>query len=414
MLPCRLKTTLIIFALIAPTHTVALEVEARLKWFTTVSMLPSHDIQRQVRGTPAYDNSADVRVMARQNIGPVKLLVDHSSVWLRGDGIVLGNGGDAAVEQTVRGDGRRRWDWTWNLDRGVRHQAFHRLDRFALQWQPGNWGITVGREAVSWGSGMVFQPMDLFSPFSPTVVDRDYKAGDDMVMVNRLLKNGHDLQFLHIARSDVSGELSSGASSSALKWHGYAGVAEFEAAVGQHYDELVYAASLRLPLGQALARADVVASRDVHGDWVYSGILNADVTVVIDERTAYLFAEYFHNGWGVDELPVKSTLLSVDLQERLQRGEVFNVMRDYLAVGYNYEWHPLLNQSATLISNLHDGSALLQLGISYVPGDSQSIQLGWVEPLGRRGDEFGGIPFMGNSTTTGSASRVYLRWVYYL
>ena len=88
-------------------------------------------------------------------------------------------------------------------------------------------------------------------------------------------------------------------------------------------------------------------------------------------------------------------------------------MRNYVAVGMTYEWHPLITQATTLITNLHDSSSLLQIGVSYVPGDQQSIQLGWVEPLGRRGEEFGGIPVFGDEVTTGSASRAYLRWVYY-
>jgi hypothetical protein len=413
-LPKSLKFTFAVVCFMVALEGHPLEVEARLKWFSTASMLPGHDVQRQGHRTPAYDHSADVRVMARQNFGPVRLIVDHSSIWLRGDGVSFGSGGDATLDQTVRSDQNRRWDWTWNIDNGKRHQAFHRFDRFALQWQSSNWNVTVGRDAVSWGSGMVFQPMDLFSPFSPTVVDRDYKAGDDMLLVSRLLKNGHDLQFLHIARRDDDGDVGQRSSSSALKWHGYAGVIELEAAGGLHYDEPVYAVSARVPLGPALARADLVASRDSRGKWVYSGVLNADVSMVVGDRNAYLFAEYFHNGWGVDELPSSTVFLPLDLQQRLLRGEVFNVMKDYVSVGANYEWHPLVSQNVTLISNLHDSSSLLQIGLSYSPGDNQTVQLGWIEPLGRAGDEFGGIPLQGAGTTTGGASRVYLRWVYYL
>ena len=36
---------------------------------------------------------------------------------------------------------------------------------------------------MSWGNGLVFQPMDLFNPFTPTAVDRDYKPGNDLLLV---------------------------------------------------------------------------------------------------------------------------------------------------------------------------------------------------------------------------------------
>ncbi|MEM9620603.1 MAG: hypothetical protein AAF993_03075, partial [Pseudomonadota bacterium] len=274
--------------------------------------------------------------------------------------------------------------------------------------------FTLGRQAVSWGSGIVFQPMDLFSPFSPTVVDRDYKAGDDLLLIDRLLANGQDLQFLHVVRRDLDNQVSSAVASTAVKWHGYFGSVEFELVGARHYDEPVFGVSLRAPIGTALMRTDIVASRNLAGDWRVSGILNADVTFALGERNAYVYAEYFHNGWGVGEL-TSAAELPTELQERLLRGELFNLMRNYLAVGGNYEWHPLLNQNVTLIGNLHDASVLLQMQLSYQPGDNQSIDLGWIEPLGRAGDEFGGVRVLPDAgVTAAGASRAYLRWVYYL
>ena len=396
------------------TSLAALEAEARFKWFSTGGLLPSHDLQRQRKGTPAYDHSADLRIMVRHNAGELSFSLDQATTWLYGDGLAFNNGPDTAVDQTVREDSRRRWDWTWVLEQGPRKRTLSRIDRFAMQWTPGDWSITLGRQAVSWGSGMVFQPMDLFSPFSPTVVDRDYKAGDDVVLVDRLLNNGHDLQLLHVVRRDADGEVSGDVSSSALKWHGYFSSVEFEAVAARHYDEPVYAATLRMPLGTALLRTDVVATRDLAGDWIYSGIVNADVSFVVDGRNAYAFLEFFHNGWGVDELPQSALTLPRDLTERVARGELFNLMKDYSAVGFTYEWHPLITQATTLITNLHDSSSLVQAGITYVPGDHQSVQFGWIEPLGRAGDEFGGVPLFGDRTTSGGGSRFYLRWVYYL
>ena len=73
----------------------------------------------------------------------------------------------------------------------------------------------MGRQAVSWGNGMVFQPLGLFSPFAPTTVDRDYKAGDDLLLVERLFANGSDLQLLLVGRRDADGALSGSASSAA-------------------------------------------------------------------------------------------------------------------------------------------------------------------------------------------------------
>ena len=373
---------------------------------------------------PAVDNSADLRLMFRQDVGPVRLLLDHTTLMQNGDAIALGRDPSSAVDQTVTDDARRLMDLTWEISDGDNHRALHRIDRLAMQWQPGNWSLTVGRQAVSWGSGIVFQPLDLFSPFSPTVVDRDYKAGDDLVLIDRLLPNGHDLQLLHVVRRDEDSDVTGEVASSALKWHGYAGPAEFEVVAAEHYDESVLGLSLRLPLGQALLRSDVVATRaeDMFGqeEWRVSGIINADLSFMVGNRNAYAFAEYFYNDWGVDDLPPNLLQLPPELVERLQRGEIFNLMRHYVAAGGNIEWHPLVNHQLTFIGNMHDGSWLMQMQVDYNPSDHQSIQFGWIQPLGTPGDEFGGVPVFTNPAvpsevlTTGGASRVYLRWVYFM
>ena len=389
----------------------------RLKWFTTASALPEHDVQRQVDNTPSYDHTFDLRTMVSHDVGELRFILDHSVVLLSGDATAIGRDPNSAVDQTVTSDAKRWVDLTWNIEDGKRHQSFHRLDRAAVQWRPGDWSVTLGRQAVSWGSGIVFQPMDLFSPFSPTVVDRDYKSGEDILLVDRLLKNGHDLQLLHVVRRDDEGHVSNRVSSTGFKWHGYAGNIEFEGIVGRHYDEQVIGLSLRLPVGQALLRADVIATEhetlSSRGQWRVSGIVNADMTFMVGERNGYAFAEYFYNDWGVGDLPNNILELPLALQERLARGELFNLMRDYIAIGGSIEWHPLIRQTLTIISNLHDGSSLLQMEVGFDPNDHQALQFGWIEPLGRAGDEFGGVPIVGDALTSGGASRVYLRWAYF-
>lgn len=390
------------------------DFDVRIKAFSSLGLLPDHDAQRALQGSPVSDSSLDMRMMLKQRIGPVDLIAHHSAVVLHGDRVALNLGTNASLDQTVVDDRRRRWRWSWDIEDGPRHQSFHRLDRLALEWQVGNWGFTAGRQAVSWGGGIVFQPMDLFSPFSPTVVDRDYKAGDDLILIDRLLSNGHDLQFLHVARTDEFSDVTQEVASTALKWHGYWGALEFELLVAEHYDRRIYGAALRLPVGPALIRTDIVASENQVGDMVYSGMLNADLSFPLIGRNAYAFAEYFHNGWGVTQLPDDIQQLPLELSDRLGRGELFNLMKNYVALGLTYEWHPLITQTTTVISNLHDNSSLLQIAVSYSPSDNQSMQLGWLEPLGRAGDEFGGVPVWGNSLTSGGGSNAYFRWVYYL
>ncbi len=90
------------------------------------------------------------------------------------------------------------------------------------------------------------------------------------------------------------------------------------------------------------------------------------------------------------------------------------MMRDYAAVGLAIAWHPLVSQSFAVLFNLNDSSSLLQTSVTYDPGDRQRMQLGLVKPLGRAGDEFGGVPLGGAAMTSGAGARLFLRWQYYL
>ncbi len=169
----------------------------------------------------------------------------------------------------------------------------------------------------------------------------------------------------------------------------------------------------RLPLGGAMLRSDIVATQLDEGDIEISGIVNLDYSFVVGDDLVYVFAEYYRNGFGVSKLPTSIAMLPRPLQSRLVRGEVFNMMRDYGALGIAVPWHPLVNQSLTFLLNLHDSSSLVQTSVSYEPGDHQRLQLGFVKPLGRAGDEFGGVSLLGTDLISGGGARVFFRWLYY-
>ncbi|MDH3641217.1 MAG: hypothetical protein OES38_03930 [Gammaproteobacteria bacterium] len=395
----------------------ALEFDARAKLFGTGAALPSHNLQRQLAGTPAYDYTADLRLMLVEERAEFTFKLDHSLILNGGDSFAFLTSPGATLDQSPTDDDLRLMDLTWEIDSGSRHQLVHRLDRLAMQYRGGTWGLTIGRDAVSWGNGLVFQPMDLFNPFAPTTVDRDYKAGDDLVIVDKLFSDGSDLQLLGILRRDFDGDASDDVASAAAKWHAFVGAGEFELFAGKHYRDHVFGGSLRVPLGGALVRADLVATHlrgelD-DGGWRVSGVLNVDTSFAMAGRTAYVFAEYYHNDFGVTELPDSFVELPAELVLRLARGEVFNLMQDYLALGGTYEWHALWNQSLTLITNLGDASGLLQTQLSYTPSDHSTVQAGVLVPIGSAGDEFGGVPVFGEAVTSGGALQGYLRWVYY-
>ena len=390
---------------------------ARMKWYTSARSLPPGDALRtQTAESSLLDHNADVRLMWRPQFGAVKLHVDHATVWLRSD--AAGRSPGLTFDQTATGDDRRLMDLTWgakapNAD-GV--QRLHRLDRFAAEYRTARWGVTLGRQALSWGGGMAFQPMDLFNPFSPTTVDQDYKAGDDMLLVERLFDDGAELQMLAVVRRefdpDARGDVAWDASSVAAKYALVLEGGEVEVMAARHYGEEVLGTGLRVPIGGALLRSDLVLTQ-VDGRARLSGLVNADYTFGIAGSPVHVFGEYFHNGFGVNELPEDLSQLPAPLLERIaNRGELFNLMRNYVAVGTSFRWHFLLNQTLTVLANLHDLSYVAQTALNYDASNASRLQVGLAMPVGSAGDEFGTLA-VGDDLTVGGGEQGFLRFVHY-
>ena len=391
---------------------------ARMKWYTSGRSLPAGDALREQTGeSNPMAHNADLRLMWRPRIGAIKLYVDHSTVWLRSE--AAGRSPGLTFDQTPTGDAQRLMDLTWG-ERAADEdgmQRLHRLDRFAAEYEGKRFRVSIGRQALSWGGGMVFQPMDLFNPFSPTTVDQDYKAGDDMLLIERLFSDGSDLQVLAVARREPAqgasrGDVAEGASSIAAKYAMVFNDSELELMAARHYGEQVVGAGLRIPLGGALLRSDLVWTRADEGVHL-SALVNADYTFGVAGSPVHVFAEYFHNGSGVNELPADLADLPTALLERVAvRGELFNLMQNYLAAGTSFRWHFLLNQTLAVLANLHDSSYVAQTALNYDASNASRLQVGFAVPIGSAGDEFGTLA-VGDDVTVGGGEQGFVRFVRY-
>ena len=71
---------------------------------------------------------------------------------------------------TPLNDDRRLMDLTDTVVDRDSYFLVQRLDRLYLAWTP-QWGsVKVGRQAITWGNGFIFNPFDLFNPFPPNPV----------------------------------------------------------------------------------------------------------------------------------------------------------------------------------------------------------------------------------------------------
>lgn len=282
-----------------------------------------------------------------------------------------------------------------------------RLDRLYLALMP-QWGsIKIGRQAITWGHGFVFNPFDLFNPFPPTAIDRDYKVGDDMVNVQLSVPQLGDLQGLYVARRNPdTGSVATDQSSSAAKLHMAAGTTEFDFMAAKQFTDYVAGAGTAGYVGNAAWRLDGTWTFLDDGRDYFSMVANMDYSWIWFKKNFYGFVEYYFSGIGEDNY--QEAVLNPAIDERVARGELFALGRNYLSGHIQLELHPLFKVFLTSINNVADPSGILQ---PYAVWDiSQNLQLtGGVNVFyGAKGTEYGGFRLPGTDLRTKSPNNAYL------
>ena len=290
-------------------------------------------------------------------------------------------------------DDRRLMDLTWPIEEAEAYRVYHRLDRLHLTLQP-EWGsVSIGRQALTWGNGMLFNTMDLFNPISPTNIDREYKIGDDMVVVQVTTDRIHDLQLLCVPRRNLDTEaLDWEQSSLGAKVHLAPTSTEFDLMAAMHYQDLIVGFGSMGYLGNAAWRSDATWTFLQHDDYetgFLALVANMDYAWIWWRKNFYGFIEFYYNGLG--DLDYQDAWLDQNLSQRIARGEMFFLGKTYLSSEIQIEFHPLFNGHLTIIHNSADSSGIL---IPRVVGDiRQNVQItfGGQHYYGANGTEFGGF-----------------------
>lgn len=380
------------------------ELTGRWRVFAARAFLPADDLGRTLDDTPRDQATTDLRLTWR----------DRGEVLDYELALELGAAYDTAGQ--AYGADRRALDLGRQQSLGADLGAAERLDRLWLGTELGAWRMTLGRQAASFGGGLVFQPMDLFNPFSPVEIDRDFKAGDDMLVLSRPFDDGSEIGLFAVGRRGQGSAVDTDASSAAARWRGFLGSVSAEALAGMHLGDPLAALSLSGPVGTAVWRLDLVGQR-VDGALHVSAVANADWSFVAGGKNVYLFGEFYRSAFGLADPSLAGLQAKAALRRRVERGELFAIGRHYASLGATVEWHPLVSQNLLVIHEFADHSQLVQTTVDWRPDDSSIWQFSLVAPLGDRGEEFGRLPAGaradGSPLTLGGGERLLVRWSLY-
>lgn len=389
-----ISLTLSVFQAAAAATPGVSELGGHLKYQTLFQSYPADSLLREALGASSLDRALETRVRFATTSGAWDGQADYQFIALHGDRLKLAGilpGPGLAFGRAIGDD--RRW---WNLSHASGDAdglLVHRLDRLSLGYTTERYSWRLGRQAISWGNGLVFTPMDVFNPFDPAAVDKEYKTGDDMLYGQWLLGGGNDLQAVAVVRRDpLSGRVMADQSSLAVKYHGFVGMNEFDLLAAEHYGERLLAVGGNADVGGAVWRGDVVWTQTA-GDAVLTTVTSLSHAWTWGGRNLSGLLEYYFNGFGQHNSAYApgELLANPDLLRRLERGELFTLGRHYLAASATIELTPLLLLTPTLFTNLGDPSALVQLVAQWDLRQDLLLRGAINLPVGPSGSEYGGI-----------------------
>ena len=392
-----------------------------LKLKNSASWYDSATSIRQNKDNPFYDGSANLRLNTEAFAGDHFSLKIHYQAELSGGqtrkeendlNFNFDELGSYALSNPQADDQTSLFDLTRVIEEEDEYIVLHKLDRLSVTYQP-SWGmLRLGRQAITWGNGLTFNPMDLFNPFSPTAIDKEYKTGDDMAYCQFFTERFGEWQLLYVPRRDPTDHDPKWKQSSlAAKMDYYYRSLEFDLMLAKHYQDQVAGLGLSGYLKNAAWRLDstwTFLDKDSQKDGFLSLVANIDYSWTWWEKNFYGFVEFYHNGLGTSDY--KQAVTDKQILTRIARGETFVLGKNYLSGQIRMEAHPLVNIYLTIINNLHDPSGIVQPRITWEATQNTKFTLGSDLYYGDKGTEFGGISAPKSNNLLKPANSVYL-WV---
>jgi len=359
-------------------------------------MLPGDSILHDLAGSSALDLQADLRLNLRASRDRWSFESGYQLALLQGDSIEYSRNLPLAPVPafgSLPGDGRRLFDLSSDLRHDDRFAAVHRLDRLWFGYAGEKAVLRFGRQAITWGNGMYFTPMDIVNPFDPTAIDTEYKGGDDMLYGQYLTDAGNDVQGAVVVRRDPQpGGVRARESTAAVKYHRTLPRSEFDVLLARSYGNWLGGIGGIRNVGGAVWRGDVVLTDEESGV-VAQLVTNLSYSWAWHERNMSGVIEYYFDGFGQHGRAYDATALAGNpgLLARLARGEAFTVGRHYVAGGVVIEMTPLWQLTPNLLVNAGDRSALLQIVSRHDVSDGCTLLAALNVPVGPAGSEYGGI-----------------------
>jgi len=251
----------------------------------------------------------------------------------------------------------------WEIDADDRFAYRHEIDRAAVALHP-EWGdVTIGRQAIGLGRGVLFGAVDVFNPFSPLEVDREWRRGVDALRA--------EVRLSTTASAEAIAVFGESWEQSALlgRVRGYLGDIDGALIVGKRAEDFMVGAAFSAVVGDAeihgeLATFDTPEAQPDGTLWggdhlATKAVFGSSYTFDIGNGLTVI-GEYHYSDFGVrDAEDALARLQDPDFQRRFLRGDTQILGRQALAGQLGYAFNDSVNGSFLVLTNPTDGSGVL-------------------------------------------------------
>ncbi len=275
----------------------------------------------------------------------------------------------------------------WSIAQGTGLAWRHEIDRAFVALHLSRAEVTVGRQAIGWGRGVLFGAVDLFAPFTPLEADREWRRGVDAVRAD--VRFGDRFSLDGVAALGETAD----ASAFAARLRGYVGRVDGELVLGRRAGDLVAGGTTSMAVGDA----------ELHGELAFfrarealpaGGILGDDrLAAKAVAGGSYRFAvgngitvvaEYHYSSFGAASAEDLTALLADPrFVARYLRGDTQILVRHAGALLASYELSEELTASALVLVSPADGSGIVSPSATFTLSDRLTVLASLYVPFGR-------------------------------
>ncbi len=271
------------------------------------------------------------------------------------------------------------------------------FDRLNLKVDYDRFQMALGRQAISWGVAYFWPALDLFAPFSPERIDRDYKPGVDAIRTVIPIGTYSEVQ---VVGASLGSSLSRDGALAALGRVNL-GRVDLGWMGGRFHRDNVAGGFISASLWGSAFRGEIAwtgsgdpADRLRRRPSFWRGSVGFDRQL---SPAISVTGEFAWNGYGRASTQEYALVLASD---RFLRGEINGLGRAYTGGSLSWQIHPLWLLQGTALVNWNDGSSLFIPAAHWSTGNNSEVLFGAYAGVGERPDpsgvplsEYGSVPF---------------------